>query len=82
MGEFRRKKSEPILRKLLELLKCLEHESDMIKIILCKVTSVTARWINEPIFMKSLKECKTDSMNNSNNKNNNNDINNFGEEGR
>lgn len=44
------------------------------------MTSVKIRWINEPAFMKSLKEYMTDSMNDNINKNNNNDINNFGRE--
>ena len=83
MGEFiRKKKKETVLRELLELLKCLEHENEIIKVISYKVTSVVIRWINEPTFMKSLKEYMTDKMSDSNNKNNNNDINNFGEEGR
>ena len=78
----KKKKKETVLRELLELLKCLEYENEIIKVISYKVTSVVIRWINEPTFMKSLKEYMTDSMNDSNNKNNNNDINNFGEEGR
>ena len=78
----KKKKKETVLRELLELLKCLEHENEIIKVISYKVTSVVIRWINEPTFMKSLKEYMTDKMSDSNNKNNNNDINNFGEEGR
>lgn len=78
----KKKKNEIVLRELLELLKCLEHENEMIKVISHRVTSVIIRWINELTFMKSLKEYITDSMNDSNNKNNNNDINNFGEKGR
>lgn len=71
-GRARGKKSKPVLRELLELRKGLEQESNM---IFWKMTNVTARWINESMFMKYLKEHLTDSMNSSNN--NNNNINNW-----
>ena len=46
MGEFIRKKKkrkETVIRELLELLKCLEHENEIIKVISYKVTSVVIR---------------------------------------
>ena len=39
----KKKKNEIVLRELLELLKCLEHENEMIIVISHRVTSVIIR---------------------------------------